>query len=158
MSSPDIVVRIDRKALYLLATLIAVAALGRWVWSETLTLTTTYPAPSGIYNTHTTTGNSYASPANTTFNLKAGNTILVPPPNTTGRVGIGTTNPGSKLDVNGDVNVGANLTVSGGARVGGWLKPPVGGIGGPCLLGQIAINNVGGSLTPQWCNGTWKNL
>ena len=49
MSSPDIVIRIDRKGAILLAALIIVCSFSRRLWSESLTLLTTYPAPSGIY-------------------------------------------------------------------------------------------------------------
>ena len=87
----DIVLfRIDRKSGILLAGVLAVV-LGGFALSEQLTLTTSYPAPSGIYNQLITTGNSGAVAADTTFNRSAGNTILVPPTNASGRVGIGTT-------------------------------------------------------------------
>jgi hypothetical protein len=101
MSSREIVVRIDRKTLIFLAALLLIAALSRLLWSEALTLVTTYPAPSGIYNTLVTTGDSGSSPSDTTLNRNAGHTILVPPSNAGGRVGIGTTSPASKLEIIG---------------------------------------------------------
>src|SRR5262245_29666672 len=101
--SRDIVIRIDRKGLILVAALVLVAAGAKLLWSESLTLATTYPAPSGIYNQIVTTGNSGTASADTTLNRNAGNTILVPATNAGGKVGIGMT-PTYKLDVAGTIN------------------------------------------------------
>ena len=91
----DIVLfRIDRKVGLLMLAALAVV-IGGFALAQQLTLTTSYPVPSGIYNQLMTTGNSGSVPANTTFNLNAGNTILVPPTNAAGNVGIGTVSPHS---------------------------------------------------------------
>lgn len=77
--------------------------------SESVTLSTYYPAPSGVYTTLITTGNTYLA--------RDG-----------GSVGIGTTSPAYKLDVAGTgnfsstLNVGSNLTVGGAASVGSSLS------------------------------------
>jgi hypothetical protein len=93
--------RIDRKiGLLLLGASFVV--LGGFALAQQLTLTTSYPVPSGIYNQLITTGNSGSVPAvNTIFNQNAGNTILVPATNAGGNVGIGTSAPTAKLDVDG---------------------------------------------------------
>ena len=114
MSSHDVVIRIDRKVAVLLAALIIVGAFSRRLWSESLTLRASYPALSGIYNQIVTTGN--LGKANTILNRDAGNTILVPPTNNGGMVGIGTENPKSKLDVNGMAHM-TNLHVHNTADV-----------------------------------------
>lgn len=98
-----ILFRIDRKTAILMMGVLAVFLAG-FALSEQLTLTTSYPVPVGIYNKLITTGDSGAAPADTTFNRNAGNTILVPPTNAGGKVGIGTTTPAAKLDVVGAAN------------------------------------------------------
>ena len=103
-NSTEIVIRIDRKT----GLLIAAAVFVVWAaaaFSESLTLTTTYPAPSGIYNQLVTTGNSGTAAADTTLNRNAGNTVLVPGSNAAGRVGIGTNAPGAKLEVAGQIKI-----------------------------------------------------
>ncbi|MBI4061517.1 MAG: hypothetical protein HY403_08815 [Elusimicrobia bacterium] len=115
MSSPDIVIRIDRRGLVLVAALVVVGATAGLLWSETLTLVTTYPSPSGIYNYLVTTGNSVAAPADTVLNRNAGNTILAPSAtNAGGMVGIGATNPGQKLTIDGSAPIAE-------IRSGGYL-------------------------------------
>lgn len=103
MSSPDVVIRIDRKGLVLVAALVLVGAGAGLLWSESLTLVTTYPSPSGIYNQLVTTGNSGTVPADTTLNRNAGNTLLVPATNPGGMVGIGMA-PVNKFDVAGNAS------------------------------------------------------
>ncbi len=71
-------------ARVLLATAVMLVPLG--LGSENLTLVTSYPAPSGVYNQIVTVGRGNA------------NTILV---RDGGSVGIGTTNPGAQLHVMG---------------------------------------------------------
>jgi len=53
---------------------------------ESMTITTYYPSPYGSYNELTTTGNTYLA-------------------TTSGNVGIGTTTPGQKLEVNGRIRM-----------------------------------------------------
>lgn len=102
-----IVLRIDRKAGVLLGGVLLTAVCGVAV-SEHLSLSTTYPAPVGVYNQVVTTGDAGLAPSDTTLNRNAGNTILTPPPNALGRVGIGTAVPASKLSVAGGIQVGAD--------------------------------------------------
>lgn len=82
----------------LIGLLLAIAApeLG----SENVTLTTYYPAPSGIYNQMITTGTTYLA-------------------RDTGNVGVGTTAPSAKLHVVGNALVAGNVTVNGAATVNG---------------------------------------
>lgn len=56
----------------------------------------------------------------------------------TGEVGIGTTTPGAKLDVNGNTNLGGTLTVK-----------------GPLTLGSIQINGFTSADADEWPNFTW---
>jgi hypothetical protein len=149
MSSRQIIVRIDRKALTLVAALILVAAFGRLLWSEVLTLMTTYPVPSGIYNQIVTTGDSGTAPTNTTLNRNAGNTILVPPTNAAGKVGIGTPNPSNKLEVAGDVGATSGRFTA-GVQIGDDSSPCTGARAG-------ALRWHGGAF--EGCDGSaWKPL
>ncbi len=72
------------KGLLAAALLIVACELG----SETLNLVATYPAASGVYNQIVTVGNGGA------------NTVLA---RSAGNVGIGTSNPSQKLEVNGHI-------------------------------------------------------
>ncbi len=106
-STLHIHLEINRAQLrWALAALLVCAQAGDLA-SESLTFTTTYPSPAGIYNQVVTTGNAGTAPANTTLNQNAGNSILVPAAtNPTGNVGIGIGAPGAKLEVfGGDVYV-----------------------------------------------------
>jgi len=125
--------------------------------AESLTVTTTYPAPSAIYNQVTTTGES---DTDTTLNRDGGNTVLVPAStNPGGNVGIGTNTPAKKLDVRGDVGatggitavtdikVGANSAFTGFVCSGGITCTRV---GNNTLKIELAANPVNcvGSLSP----------
>lgn len=113
----EIRLRISRESLLLAAVAVLVLSFGRKLWSQAQTLVTRYPAPSGVYNQLITTGNAGAAPADTTLNRNAGNTLLVPPSNAGGKVGIGTTAPTEKLDVAGNVRA-SSARFSGGVRLG----------------------------------------
>ncbi|MBI3554557.1 MAG: hypothetical protein HY077_18845 [Elusimicrobia bacterium] len=96
----------NRGQLRLLLAAALVCAQAADLASESLTLTTTYPSPAGIYNQVVTTGNAGAAPMDTTLNRNAGNTVLVPPSNAMGNAGVGTSAPGAKLEVAlGDVYI-----------------------------------------------------
>lgn len=109
MKRKTIVIRlsVDRRAAGVILAAVAVGTLAMRLSSETLTVTTTYPAPVGVYNQVVTTGNSGNLPADTTLARNAGNVILAPATNAIGRVGVGISAPVAKLDVGGTVRVGA---------------------------------------------------
>lgn len=120
--------RIDRKAGILVVAFLTVTLAGLAI-AETLTLATSYPVPSGIYNQLITTGNAGSSPQNTTLNLDAGNTILAPASNAAGRVGIGTSTPSEKLSVVGSVSI----------------------VDGTQGLGKVLTSDNGGRASWQYC-------
>lgn len=109
MKRKPIVVRIvvGRRAAAVVLAAVAVGTLALRLSSETLTMSTTYPAPVGVYNQIITTGNSGTVAADTTLARNAGNVLLAPPGNATGRVGVGTVVPLAKLDVGGTLRVGS---------------------------------------------------
>lgn len=136
-----------------LAALMMLAAAGD-LNSESVTLSTYYPAPSGVYTNMITTGNTY----------------LARDGGAASRVGIGTITPGSKLSVAGSLSMGsysgdaapANALIVGG-RVGvGTIAPAqaldvVGNVnvqGGGGSNGYVKINALGCSLSGSVANGT----
>ncbi|MBI4376301.1 MAG: hypothetical protein HY549_07605, partial [Elusimicrobia bacterium] len=108
---------------------LAVAQLG----SENITLSTYYPAPSGIYTRIITTGD----------------TILA---RDGGRVGIGTASPSAKLEVAGTAHITGQLRIEGGSPgagktlvsdatgLGSWQDPPG---AGSIPRGVVAFTAVG---------------
>ena len=88
--------RLGQRSLRWLMAACMVLAAAPEVASESVTLTTYYPAPSGVYTKMITTGDTYLA--------RDG-----------GRVGIGTTGPGFELEVNGPAGNWAERFVSGGA-------------------------------------------
>jgi hypothetical protein len=135
--------RIDRKVGLLMLGTLAVLC-GGFALAQQLTLTASYPVPSGIYNQLITTGNSGSGPAaNTILNQKAGNTILVPPTNGSGSVGVGTSSPLAKLDVDGTLRLG-NAGITQGA---------------PCSTEGVLTYDYSGHV-PLYCNntGSWHSI
>src|SRR5208283_2856049 len=102
--------------LLLLVTLITVFPFE--LGSETLTMTTTYPSPSGIYNTMVTTGQ-------TTLGRTAGSQVLLVPNG--GKVGIGTVSPQAALDM-GSVPTGLALPRMTLAQIQAIPSPPMGSV------------------------------
>jgi len=88
----------------ILAAAIFIAA-SRELGSETITMTTTYPSPVGIYTRLITTGGTHTSPVNTILNRDAG------------YVGIGTTSQSqdiqAKLILGGDMDLNGSRVVNG---------------------------------------------
>lgn len=103
--------------------------------SESVSLTTYYPAPSGVYTQMITTQNTYLA--------RDG-----------GKVGIGTATPLAKLDVTGDINVTGNLLGNGvrGMIFGGAYEYYCNGNSGscPCASGGVRVANplTGGASCP----------
>ncbi len=99
-----LVIVLDARALKLALAGLALFITAKAVWSERLTLATTYPAPVGVYNYIITTGNN------------ALNTVLA---RNDGGVAIGGANltPGYKLQVNGAAQTTGSLAVGGDAQV-----------------------------------------
>src|SRR5207249_475218 len=85
------------------AVLLLLSGMAQELASENVTLTTYYPAPSGVYTQMITTGKTYLArdggyvDVGTTAALAAGNEMAI----MGGNVGIGTTAPGSELTVQG---------------------------------------------------------
>jgi hypothetical protein len=96
---------------FLFLTLAAAICIAAWreLDSETLTMTTTYPSPVGIYARLITTGGTSSRPVNTILNRDAG------------YVGIGTTvqsaDPQAKLITGGDMDLNGSRIVNGAPPV-----------------------------------------
>jgi len=110
-------IEISRRRLAWCLAIALLAGVSLKLFADTMTMTTYYPSPTGIYQRLTTTAA----------------TILA---RDSGDVGIGTTAPQAKLDVNGDAIVRMNATVSGNAVVqgsafiGGYVRGATHGFGG----------------------------
>lgn len=136
-----------------LAAVMMLAAVGE-LNSESVTLSTYYPAPSGVYTNMITTDNTY----------------LARDGGAASRVGVGTTSPGAKLSVAGSMAVGsyagnvppANALIVGG-RVGVGLTNPaqaldvVGNVNvasGGGGRGYIKLNATGCTISAAVANGS----
>ena len=99
-------VKVSRRSFIWAAAALLMCCSANEVVSESLTMTTYYPAPSGVYKRLTATegvavGTYKASAA------PAGDLIV------SGSVGIGTTSPANKLSVAGNADVSGNIAVGG---------------------------------------------
>lgn len=108
-----------------LAALMFLCAVGD-LNSESVTLSTYYPAPSGVYTNMITTGNTY----------------LARDGGAASRVGIGTTNPTQKLTVVGNVDVtGGYVKINAGAC--GAVQTRAANTGALCAANQYATFSAG---------------
>lgn len=89
---------LGRRELAGLALLAAVVFGPAALSTESLTLTTYYPSPYGVYNEMRTTGNALLAYSG-------------------GAVGVGTTSPSAKLDVNGSTNISGTTVIGGNTTV-----------------------------------------
>jgi hypothetical protein len=91
MNEREITIRIkvSRRTAVWAAAVGLLCCAANEVVSESVTMTTYYPAPSGTYQKLTTTGGTVGTPVNTILARDAGS------------VGIGTSNPKATLDING---------------------------------------------------------
>ncbi len=108
--------------------LLAVTELG----SENVTLTTYYPAPSGVYTQIIATQNAYLA--------RDG-----------GRVGIGTATPTAKLHVMGDARIRGDLNLEQKLKLGNLAADPVGS------PGSMYYNNATDQFRGYYASG-WKDL
>lgn len=147
---------IKKGAWCLAVTALAAAAYAQ----ESVTLTTTYPAPSGTYNQIVTTGGGNRD---TVLNRDGGNTVLTGSGNAAGRVGIGVSAPATKLDVAGDARLTGGLSAGGSVTAAGAIKA-----GGPMSVGMLAADPPGSNgmiyyntttnSFKGFSNGAWKEL
>lgn len=109
--SGELVVRVDRRtaALALAGAILTGAALR--LSSESLSLTTTYPSPLGIYARLIATGRGPSGPVDTLLSRDQGTVVI----------GQGANPSGAKLHVSGDVWVTGRVT---GAPVEGAVYAP----------------------------------
>ncbi|MFA6316639.1 MAG: hypothetical protein WC943_04415 [Elusimicrobiota bacterium] len=108
--------------------------------TETLTMTAYYPAPAGIYQRLTTTGN----------------TILA---RDDGKVGIGMTQPAADLDVVGETRLDGSLQVTGDAALGANLR--VAGnavVGGDTRTERFFLKGVEFPPPPVGTTLMWKKM
>ncbi|MBI4057585.1 MAG: hypothetical protein HY399_08580 [Elusimicrobia bacterium] len=106
--------------------------------SETLTLTTYYPAPYGVYAQMRTTGD----------------TFLAYDPAGTGKVGIGTTTPTNRLTVAGSADFSGALIAGGVVQVGRFSPPlPTTGV----QEGSMAFDSTNYAFK-GYANGVWTDL
>jgi len=109
--------------------------------SETLTLSTYYPAPYGGYVAILTTGGSATNPVNTVLARDGG------------KVGIGTVSPASKLSVSGGIQMGDD-TAACTASKNGTLRWHAGAVevckGGVWTASTGSLPNCDNALTPDY--------
>ncbi len=113
--SIEIRMRVTLGQVGFLLMLLLLGLTARWTASESLTMSTTYPSPAGIYKKIITTADAYLATKG-------------------GKVGIGTSAPVNALTVSGTADVstlvvgtvtaaaGKKLTVKGDANVNGTLS------------------------------------
>ena len=131
---------------------VSVSMVGNTIIFTNTGLGTTYSATNGLnLNVSNQFGLGGTLTQNTRLNI--GNTDVIYFQLSTGNVGIGTTNPSQKLDINGSVNIGGSLSVATNLTVGGTVTftgLPIGtgtsviylGAGGNLLSGTLPASGV----------------
>ncbi len=130
----------NRIILSLGAILIGILFLGVSTIAEEITLTTYYPAPYGAYNELTTTGNTYLA-------------------TTSGRVGIGTTNPNETLEVVGKIRANTAFNLNGDDGDSDTFDVVTDmRIIGPNLQAQKRTIIVSGGIVTDIGNARWEDI
>lgn len=136
-----------------IALVVFVGGVAANVFSETLSITTSYPSPTGIYNQLITTGNAAAAPKDTILNRNAGNTLLVPSAtNAAGKVGIGTSDPQAALDVAGVIRAGPVVSGAACTQIGGVGYIAATGEPAYCSASRVWAG-AGGCNCRPWADG-----
>lgn len=153
--------KFDNRLLRLGLVGAALLAMAPELASESVSLTTYYPAPSGVYTQMTVTGNTFLArdsggvAIGTSANPAANVMLMVTDPTgaTNTRVGIGTTGPGgwsngtlAMLDVQGPTTIGRAGTPETGLTVQGVAPELVGKFGANPGIWASADNGVGGGI------------
>lgn len=145
-----------RKARLMLATLALLAGPAE-LSSESVTLTTYYPAPSGVYTQMITTGNTWLARDAATAGVMVGATNALGAGDKMyvmgGEVGIGVTDPAARLHVGGTGGSTVELRVNGRIHTG-----DAGASGGVWLdSGQSMFVGQNGTNTGFWTSGAGWN-
>lgn len=133
--------------------------------SESVTLTTYYPAPSGVYTQMITTDNTWLArdtagsgvSVGTTQTVQAGDKMIV----MGGNVGIGTTDPANMLQVTGtgnnsiDINVNGRIMTGDANNNGGVYVNNQAGAGA-LFVGDVTPGAGGVPTIGFWAGGNWR--
>jgi len=138
-------------------TVMGAAVLSLWavpqLGSESLTLSTYYPAPMGVYLSMITTGNTKLGRDSSSVEIggsaATGTRLTV----MNGNVGIGTTSPSAPLQITGVGGTTVDLKTSGRMRTssGVWLDP-----GQTQLFGSVDATTFGISNDPVANATNWR--
>ena len=144
-------IKVSRRTFVWAAAALLMCCSANEVVCESLTMTTYYPAPTGTYQRLVTTGGTVSNPVNTILARDAGN------------IGIGSANPGQKLEVLGNVSASGRFQAPGGGDVtigfNSTNKLNLGGVVTVLGSGNVGIGTAapGGRLDVEGAGGVILN-